>query len=138
MLAQGNALLTVAPPAKVLAKANQQASAKLNVQLKSGYHVNSNSPKEEYLIPLRLTWDPGALQLVEIAYPKAKMETYEFSKEPLSVFTGDFDVLTTFKVAAAANQGPGVLTGKLRYQACTNTMCYPPASVQVRLPYEIQ
>jgi hypothetical protein len=131
-------MLTVAPPAKVAGKTDSQVTAKLSVELQKGYHVNSNSPSEEYLIPLRLNWEPGALQLVAVAYPQPRMEKYQFSEKPLSVFTGDFEIATRFKIPPAARKGPGILTGKLRYQACSTNTCFPPKTVEVRLPYEIQ
>lgn len=112
--------------------------ARLTVQLRNGYHVNSHAPLEDYLIPLRLTWNAPPFEAVETLYPKPKMEKYSFSSKPLSVFTGDFDLLTRFKVPANAPPGPGVLVGKLRYQACNDNSCLPPKTIEVRLPYQIQ
>jgi len=42
------------------------------------------------------------------------------------VFTGEFRVVTRFKVDANAPAGPGVLIGKLRYQACSDEHLLPP------------
>ena len=106
--------------------------------LKSGYHVNSNTPSESYLIPLRLTWEPGILEAVEVVFPKPHMEKYEFSQNPLSVFTGDFELVTKFQVAANASSGPGMALGKLRYQACNNNSCLPPKTVEIKAGQEVQ
>ena len=76
-LGQGSALLYVAPPSKVAASRAAGAEAKLSVQLQAGYHVNSNAPAESYLIPLKLTWQPGALAAAEIVYPKPRSEKYD-------------------------------------------------------------
>ncbi len=111
---------------------------KTRVTLKSGYHVNSNTPSEAYLIPLKLTWATGTLDTLEVVFPKPQMEKYEFSPNPLSVFTGDFDVLTKFKVASSAPNGPGMVSGKLRYQACSHNACLPPKTIDVQLPVVIQ
>jgi hypothetical protein len=137
-LGQGSALLYVAPPSKVAASRSAGAEAKLSVQLQAGYHVNSNTPAENYLIPLKLTWQPGALVAPEILYPKPRTEKYEFSEKPLSVYTGDFQIVTRFKVDPKAATGPGVLAGKLRYQACSDTTCFPPKTVEIHLPYDIK
>jgi thiol:disulfide interchange protein DsbD len=134
--AQGN-VLTVAPPDKVTAKAGTVVSTKLVAQLRSGYHCNSDKPSDEYLIPLKLTWTAAPLEVAEIAYPKPQMEKYSFSEKPLSVYTGDFEIVTKFKVPASAPPGPAVLTGKLRYQACTDRMCLPPKTVDVSLPITV-
>ena len=105
----------------------------------TGYHVNSNTPSDAYLIPLKLTWkSTGALEAGQTTYPKPSMEKYEFSEKPLSVFTGKFDLTANFKVAANAPAGPGVAVGQLRYQACSDKACFPPKTVEVTLPYQIQ
>jgi len=132
-----NNVLNYLPPRKVTVKAGGAVDAALPLQLRSGYHVNSNTPSDEYLIPLRLTWSPGALEAAGFTFPKAQMEKYSFSEKPLSVFTGDFEIVTHFKAAAGAAPGPAVLTGKLRYQACNNTMCLTPKTLDVSLNFEI-
>ena len=131
-------MLSVAPPQKVVAKRGASAQAKVSVELQPGYHVNSNTPSEDYLIPLKLTWTPAALEPAGTVYPKPKMEKYQFSEKPLSVFTGNFELVSSFKIPAGAQRGPGILLGKLRYQACNNNACFPPKTLEVRLPYEVQ
>jgi thioredoxin:protein disulfide reductase len=131
-------VLSVAPPRTVAAKRGTMAEARIAVSLRNGYHINSNTPSEEYLIPLRLTWNPAPLETAETAYPKAKLEKYDFADKPLSVFSGDFEILTRFKVPAGATSGPIILVGKLRYQACTSSMCLPPKTVEVRLPVDVR
>ena len=131
-------MLTVAPPAKVMAKRGGTADGKISVSLLPGYHVNSHTPSEEFLIPLTLKWSGGALQTGEVVFPKPSQEKYEFSDKPLSVYTGNFELVTHFRVPAKAPGGPGSMLGKLRYQACNNNACFPPKTVDVTLPYSIQ
>ena len=119
------------------AKSGTVVSAKIVAQLRAGYHCNSDKPSEEYLIPLKLTWTPAPLEVGEVVYPKPQMEKYSFSETPLSVYSGDFEIVTKFKVPASAPPGPAVLTGKLRYQACTDRMCLPPKTVDVSLPVTV-
>jgi hypothetical protein len=135
---QSTVILTVAPPQKLAAKRNADATAKIAVSIAAGYHINSNAPHEAYLIPLRLTWTPAPLAVETVTFPKATDEKYPFSEQPLSVFTGNFEIATKFKVPADALSGQSILAGKLRYQACNNTMCFPPKTVEVKLPIDIQ
>jgi len=129
----------VAPPQKVAGKRGGEVTAKLALSLGEGYHVNSNTPHEAYLIPLKLTWSATPLEVASITYPKPHDEKYQFSPdEPLSVFTGNFEIVTKFKVPADTTSGPAILAGKLRYQACNNTMCFPPKTLDVKQPVEIQ
>ncbi len=131
-------VLSIGPLKKVEAKPGAALEVKTPVLLKSGYHVNSNTPSESYLIPLRLTWELGPLQAVDVVFPKPHMEKYEFSPDPLSVFTGDFELVTKFKVAADAPNGPGMALGKLRYQACNYNSCLPPKTIEIKLPVVVQ
>lgn len=136
--AQGSSIVS-AEAQKLVAKRGSEAQAKIAVKIQPGYHVNSNTPSEAYLIPLRLTWTSGgALEPGDVTFPKPRMEKYEFSDKPISVFTGDFDLVAKFKVPAGAAAGPGIMVGKLRYQACNNNACFPPKTAEVRLPYQIQ
>lgn len=136
LAAQGN-VLSVTPPAKITVRKSMTAPVKIIAQLRNGYHVNSNTPSEAYLIPLRLTWTAAPLELDGVEFPKPKMEKYEFSDKPLSVFTGDFEITSRFKVPANAPSGVHVISGKLRYQACSHKECLPPRTIDVKLPVDI-
>ncbi|MGD0666107.1 MAG: protein-disulfide reductase DsbD domain-containing protein [Bryobacteraceae bacterium] len=126
-------------PARIAAARGAAVEAKIPVTVDPGFHVNSNHPSEDYLIPLKLTWTSlGALEGGTVAYPAATMEKYEFSDRPLSVFSGAFSLTVSFKVSAKAPPGPGIATGKLRYQACNSNTCYPPKSAEVSVAYQVQ
>jgi hypothetical protein len=135
---QTNTILNVVPPQTLVIKPGSRAEAKITFRLSPGYHTNSNTPSEEYLIPLRLTWSPGPLETVSIEYPKGQQEKYSFSTKPLSVYTGSFDITTRFQAPVSAPKGRHTLQGKLRFQACTNTVCYPPKTIPLELGVSIQ
>jgi hypothetical protein len=122
----------------VTAKAGATATVALSLQVDAGYHVNSTMPADPFLIPLTLTWSPGALESSSVAFPKAQKGKYPFSKKPVSVFTGSFEIVTQFKVASDAHPGSGAITGKLHYQACDDKACLPPKTIEVSVSVEIQ
>jgi len=136
--AQQPGVLTIPDPPKLVVKRTENPSYSLKVSIKPGYHANSNKPSEDYLIPLKLTWEPGALEVEEVIYPKPKHEQFSFSEKPLSIFDGEFEIVTKFKRSANPPLGPGFLAGKLRYQACNDKMCLPPKSIEVKLPVLMQ
>jgi hypothetical protein len=138
LFAQTSNVLTVVPPAKLRVKRGETATAAVRAQLRPGYHTNSNTPSDPYLIPLRLTWQAAPLQVAGVSYPTPKMEKFEFSEEPLSVLDGEFDITTKFKVPPTAPHGMAMISGKLRYQACNDRMCLPPKTVDVTLTLDIQ
>ena len=120
-----------------MGKRNDAVTAKIPITVDAGFHVNSDKPPSEYLIPLKLTWsNTGALQGGDITFPKAT--AMKVADQNLTVFTGNFELLAKFKVAPNAAAGPGVATGKLRYQACNDTTCFPPKTVDVTVGYQIQ
>ncbi len=137
LLGQG-AVLQVGSVPQVSVKRGAVVTIELPAQLKSGYHVNSNKPSDEFLIPLKLTWDAGPLDVVDVSYPQPKFEKYAFADKPISVFSGDFKIATRFKAKPSAAAGPAVISGKLRYQACTDRECFPPKSVPVSVAVNLQ
>ena len=108
----------------------------LKVSVLPGLHVNSDKPKDEYLIPLKLTWSGGPLETKSVTYPKS--EDIKVGGQDLAVFTGSFEIETEFKIPAKAPTGTATMAGKLRYQACNNEMCFRPASTEVKLPISIE
>jgi hypothetical protein len=137
--AQSSGYLTVGEPQKVVGKRNAAVQVKIPITVREGYHVNSNKPSEEYLIPLKLTWtSTSALEAGAVTYPKPESLKVEGTEKPLAVFTGNFDLVATFKVGANASAGPGAAAGKLKYQACSSKACYPPKTVDVTVSYQVQ
>jgi hypothetical protein len=138
LYAQNSPVLTITPPDRVVAKRGGTVDLKLSASLNAGFHVNSNKPSEDYLIPLKLTWAPGPLEVISVQYPKPQMEKYSFSPTPLSVLTGSFVVETKFKTPDGAAAGPAALTGKMQYQACNDKACFPPKMIPVKVAIEVQ
>jgi len=138
-LPQSSGYLSLGQLPKVAGKRSAAVQVKIPCVVQPGYHVNSNKPSDEYLIPLKLTWkSTGALEGGQIVYPKPTLEKYQFSETPLSVLTGNFELMANFKVAATAPAGPGVAVGQLRYQACSDRACFPPKTIEVTIPYQVQ
>ncbi len=137
LLAAQNELLTVsAQPAT--GKKSEPFVAKLNVQLKPGLHANTNKPNDELLIPLKLTIDKGGFDVVKVDYPAGKNEKYSFSDQPLNVYSGAFQIGVTLKARPGTAAGLAMAGGKLRYQACSETMCFPPKTVDVRIAVDLR
>ncbi|HEX2121449.1 MAG TPA: cytochrome c biogenesis protein CcdA [Thermoanaerobaculia bacterium] len=85
-----------------------------------GWHINSNKPLEEFAIPTVLTLE-GASD-AQLEYPAHAMKAFEFSGgKELAVYDGTFSI--PFKAKVTGN----ALRAKLRYQACSDTVCLPPA-----------
>ena len=136
--AQGNSVLSVAPIEKLTIKRGATNDVKLKAELQPGFHVNSNAPADEFLIPLKLTWAKEPLETEQVTYPKPQFEKYAFSPNPVSVFGGTFEIGTRFKALPSSNPGLAQMTGKLRFQACNNKECLPPRTIDVRFTVDLQ
>ena len=111
--------------------ANKPATLELRFQVISGYHVNSHTPKSEFLIPTAVTLQPAAgVKPGELQYPHGV--PFSFASDPstkLDVYAGMF----TVKVPVVASAGEHSLDASLKYQACDNASCYPPRTIPLKV-----
>lgn len=126
--------IEVAPVGKVQVRAGSSATVDLDFRIGSEFHVNSNKPKSELLIPttLKLTsTDPIAI--ANVKYPAGQDMSFPFSpNEKLSVYSGDFTITTLVKASPKATNGTYPVSGELHFQACDRSACYPPKSIPVK------
>ncbi len=118
----------------------QSAAIKVSFRVAKGFHVNSNHPNSELLIPTVLRLDPPTdLTLGNIQYPEGQQLAFAFSPDDkLSVYTGDFAVQATARMIGTLRPGSYRVHGELRYQACDNSACYPPKSVPVAFDVKVE
>jgi Disulphide bond corrector protein DsbC len=116
-------------PEQITLPAGKATAVELHFRIASGLHINSHTPKEQYLIPTTLSVPDGTgVRLESAAYPEG--HDYALPADPsmkLNVFTGEF------AIAAKLTAAPGthLLEAKLRYQACDETQCMPPKTITV-------
>ena len=130
--------LTVAPVELVTAQRGAQTMVNLDFRIPADYHINSNTPKSEFLIPTALKMDlPTDIVLGKIEYPAGEDRTFPFSPdEKLSVYSGDFTIAIAVHPLHSVVPGKYVMRGVLRYQACDNAACYPPKNLP--LSFEVK
>jgi hypothetical protein len=128
-----------APVPVVTAPRAAQTMVNLNFRVPRGYHINSNLPKSEFLIPTALKMDlPTDIILGKIAYPAGDDLSFPFSPdEKLNVYTGDFTIAVAVHPLLSVTPGKYVMHGVLRYQACDNSACYPPKTVRVEFDVKV-
>jgi DsbC/DsbD-like thiol-disulfide interchange protein len=136
--APGSAVLSIVPAARLTIHRGGTADFSVKAELQPGFHVNSNMPGDDYLIPIKLTWNKEPLEAEQVTYPTPQKEKLSFSPNPISVYTGTFAIATRFKAPPGAMPGMAFMNGKLRYQACNNKECLPPRTVDVRVTLDIQ
>ena len=123
----------------VTAQRAQQTMVNLNFRVPPGYHINSNAPKSEFLIPTALKMDlPTDIILGKIEYPPGEDKNFPFSPdEKLSVYSGDFTIAVAVHPLHSVVPGKYEMRGVLRYQACDNASCYPPKNLPVNFEVKV-
>jgi hypothetical protein len=117
----------------------QATMVNLNFRVPPGYHINSNNPKSEFLIPTALKMDlPTDIILGKIEYPPGEETSFPFSPdEKLNVYNGDFTIAVAVHPLHSVVPGKYQMHGVLRYQACDNAACYPPKTLPVSFEVKV-
>lgn len=112
-------------PKKV--KRGRTAQATIVMNIPSGYHVNSNKPLEKFLIATQLKMDaPKGVRIGSILYPRAIVRSLKFSKNKVAVYEGRTTIRFSVTVPAGFSANSIELKARLRYQSCSDEVCFPP------------
>jgi hypothetical protein len=118
-------------PEQVTVAAGKASDVALHFSIGQGLHINSHTPKDEFLIPTTFSIPDGmGLRLVGASYPAGTEFTLPADPQTkLSVYTGEF-VIQARIVAEAGNH---LVEAKLHFQACDNNICLPPKTIPVAI-----
>ena len=116
-------------PEQVTLTAGKSSPVTLHFRIAQGLHINSHTPREDYLIPTTFSIPDGSgVRLEGASYPEGTDFTLPIDpKEKLSVYTGEFTILTRM----VAEPGNHLVEARLRFQACDNNACMPPRTITV-------
>jgi len=116
-------------PEQVTVPAGKLTPVALHFRIRQGLHINSHTPKDEFLIPTVLSVpESSGVRLESAAYPAGT--EFALPVEPgtkLMVYTGEFEIQTKI----VAQPGDHMVEAKLRYQACDANACLPPKTITV-------
>lgn len=125
--------VTVVDPGITTAIRGKATNIDLFFRISQGFHVNSNKPRSEYLIPttLRLT-APTDIVIGVINYPAGVEKSFPFApNDKMSVYGSQFVISFAIRPLATVIPGKYAVHGVLKYQACDDATCYPPKQVPV-------
>ena len=108
----------------------------VEVAVGEGVHVNGPEVPGSY-IPIQLTIDPNErVTLERVAYPDPEVMHLEVIGEALPVYAKAFRIKAYVKGVRGVDPGDAGTTAKLEFQACNDSVCYPPNALTFDLPLE--
>jgi thiol:disulfide interchange protein len=111
------------------AAAGSRINIDLTVYIKDGYHINSNKPKDKFLIPVTITSQNKQFPLTKVDYPEPEMLSFSSSPELVSVYIGTVKIGVTINVSRNVKPGKYKVPINFNYQSCDDENCFPPATV---------
>lgn len=109
--------------------AGSSTTLAVTVAIQEGWHVNSNVPLEDYLVPTAVRLDlPAGWTAEPAVFPPHREVRFAFSEKPLAVFEGMITVTIRVTRAPAAAL-PASIGGAVEAQACNDKMCLAPTEV---------
>ncbi|HVO61688.1 MAG TPA: protein-disulfide reductase DsbD domain-containing protein [Terriglobales bacterium] len=111
----------------------------LRFHVAPSFHINSNTPKSEFLIPTVLKLNaPTDIVIGRVTYPKGQELSFPFApEEKLSVYSGTFNVGVVVRPMHDVVPIKYMIRGNLRYQACDKAACYPPKNLPVQFEVKV-
>jgi thiol:disulfide interchange protein DsbD len=119
-------------------RVGESADVAIKIDIAPGWHVNSNEPGLEFLIPTSVQFElPAGVRVVELRFPEPAVRRLKLGgSRDLKLYEGSVSIEASLlyeKVVQAAPEPVAVL----RYQACNDTLCLRPASVRLPLPLKL-
>ncbi len=111
----------------------------LHIDMTPAQGIHVYAPGNAYYIPVSVTLTPTAgVQVQPPIYPPGQDYVFGELKEMVKVYSRPFQVRQSVVVTrAAAKAGSITLAGAVRYQACDDKVCFPPATTPVSLTLPI-
>jgi thioredoxin:protein disulfide reductase len=127
-------LVRLAEPVSAQAARGTTVEVTIPFTILKHWHINAHRPNDDFLVPTVLALRaPAGVKVGAPRYPKAKSEHLSFSESALAVYEDDAEIVVPLTVEPTAAVGARTITGTLRFQACNDEVCLPPASLPVRI-----
>lgn len=118
-------------------KPGEKAMAAVVLDIKPGFHAQSRTPSQDFYIKFDAKFDENpAVTFGEVSYPRGEGKTYP-ALGLLNVYEGQTVVRVPIEVKPDAPPGPVKITGRLRYQICDDSVCFPPENKKFEIETKV-
>jgi thiol:disulfide interchange protein DsbD len=110
----------------------------VKVAIPKGWHIQSDAPLDEFLIPTELKAEGEGLKFGKAVYPKPILEEFPALGGNVALFAGNIEIkvpVTRITAKNGVKVKPEALEAAkvtLRYQACNESQCLPPKEITAR------
>ena len=112
------------------AKPGDTVRLALKVEIPKGLHLQSDRPRDKYLIPTTVWVDPGSrAEVLEVVFPPSRDLPMPGYAQPLLVFEGEATIGVVVRIPADAS-GTLRIPARFRYQACDDDQCFRARTIE--------
>lgn len=110
----------------------------VTLSIPGGLHVNSNRPNSEYAIATTVRVSAAGAKTGAVSYPRGKNRKFAFSEDTLNVYEGRAAFGFNLTVPANYKGSTVKVRAVVRFQACTDEVCYAPKTQEVTLTAQVK
>lgn len=108
------------------------------LSIPGGLHVNSNRPASQYAIPTTVKLTAQGARISGPNFPRGVNRKFQFSENTINVYEGTVRFPFTVTVPAGFRGNSVRVRAVVRYQACTDEVCYPPRTKEITLTANVR
>lgn len=121
----------------VRASGKDEIVLNVNLEIKEGWHINSDKPFDDYLSPTSISLkDSSMFAYIKTIYPPPEITKLEFSQSELSLF----EETATIEIVVKPNESYAgkeiVIDGEVSYQPCNDQTCLFPTKKPFSITYK--
>ena len=110
----------------------------VTLSIPGGLHVNSNRPNSQYAIATTVKINAAGAKTSAVSYPRGRNRKFQFSEDTLNVYEGNATFSFNLTVPASFKGNAVRVRAVVRFQACTEEVCYPPKTKEVTLTARVK
>lgn len=108
------------------------------LNIPSDLHVNSNRPNSKYAIPTVVNVSASGVTVGKVSYPAGKNKKFSFSEDTINIYEGRVSFPFNVTIPKGFKGTTVRVKATVRYQACTDEVCYQPKTKEVTLTARVR
>jgi len=114
------------------------AKGAIVLSIPGGLHVNSSRPASEYAIPTTIRMSGTGIRVSGPTFPRGTNRKFQFSENAINVYEGTVRFPFSVNVPAGFKGDTVRVRAVVRYQACTDEVCYPPRTKEITITAKVR